>query len=75
MRVVVKIPSHAYAELQAELERIPPRERAERLRLLAAVGLILAQSGWPSTAVSEDTQQSMRSEFRRIRRRLMATLD
>jgi len=39
MRVVVKIPNHAYAELVAELERIPPRERAERMRLLASVGM------------------------------------
>ena len=41
MRVVVKIPIHAYAELVAELERIPPRERAERVRLLASIGLTL----------------------------------
>lgn len=45
MRIVVKLPSHAYAELQAELERLPARERAERLRLLASLGLLLCKSG------------------------------
>jgi len=34
MRIVVKFPSKAYDELLADLEQIPPRTRAERMRLL-----------------------------------------
>lgn len=45
MRIVVKLPPQAYPELQAELERLPARQRAERLRLLASIGLLLCQSG------------------------------
>ncbi len=45
MRVVVKFPSRAYAELVADLEKMPSRERAERLRLLASVGMTVLRSG------------------------------
>ncbi len=40
MRVVVNIPPGSYPELLKELEKTPPRERAERLRMLATFGLI-----------------------------------
>lgn len=55
MRVVVKFPSRAYAELLAELEQMPPRERAERLRLLASIGLMAFKSGMamPHTSDSQ----------------------
>ncbi len=43
MRVLVKL-GPANAELLAELEATPPRNRAERLRCLAAVGLSLLRS-------------------------------
>lgn len=39
IRVVVKIPMGTYPELVADLDRVAPRERAERLRLLAMIGL------------------------------------
>lgn len=39
IRVVVKIPLGTYPELVADLDRVAPRERAERLRLLAMIGL------------------------------------
>lgn len=40
MRVVVNIPSGSHPELLTELEKTSPRERAERLRMLATFGLI-----------------------------------
>jgi len=39
LRVVVKIPSSIYPELVADLEGVPLRDRAERLRVLALLGL------------------------------------
>lgn len=39
IRVVVKIPLGTYPELVADLNQVAPRERAERLRLLAMIGL------------------------------------
>lgn len=39
IRIVVKIPTGTYPELVADLDRVAPRERAERLRLLAMIGL------------------------------------
>ena len=45
MRIVVKFPSKAYDELLADLEQIPPRTRAERMRLLASIGMTVLRSG------------------------------
>jgi len=39
IRIVVKIPTGTYPELVADLNQVAPRERAERLRLLAMIGL------------------------------------
>jgi hypothetical protein len=39
LRIVVKIPTGTYPELVADLDRVTPRERAERIRLLAMIGL------------------------------------
>jgi len=39
LRIVVKIPTGTYPELVADLDRVAPRERAERIRLLAMIGL------------------------------------
>ncbi len=39
LRIVVKIPAGTYPELVTDLDRVAPRERAERLRLLAMIGL------------------------------------
>jgi hypothetical protein len=41
VQVLVKIPVGAYRELEEDLQHIPPRSRAERLRLLAALGLMM----------------------------------
>jgi hypothetical protein len=39
LRVVVKIPPSIYPELVADLVGVPLRDRAERLRVLALLGL------------------------------------
>ena len=55
MRVIVTVTEGAAQELYAELTRIPARQRAERLRHLAALGVALVRTpdlalkGGPST--------------------------
>lgn len=44
MRVIVTVTEGAAQELHAELARIPSRQRAERLRHLAALGLALLRN-------------------------------
>lgn len=39
IRIVVKIPTGTYPELVADLARVATRQRAERLRVLAMIGL------------------------------------
>ena len=80
MRVVVKIPSHAYAELVAELERVPARERAERLRVLANVGLTFLKYGHEALNIPEPARhplakvRAMSNRFRKVRERLQSVL-
>lgn len=46
LRIVVKIPAGTYPELCADLSQVSPRERAERMRLLAMIGFMsLGDSG------------------------------
>ncbi|HCE2224766.1 TPA: hypothetical protein NGT43_000859 [Vibrio parahaemolyticus] len=55
MRVVVNIPPGSHPELLKELEKTPPRERAERLRMLATFGLIqMNQPNLSTTSVPVD---------------------
>jgi hypothetical protein len=39
LKIVVKIPDTIYPELVADLERVQLRDRAERIRVLAMIGL------------------------------------
>ena len=49
----------AYPELEAELRKSPPRVRAERLRLLASLGLMSLPTNRPTDAqMSVETRQS-----------------
>jgi hypothetical protein len=41
MRVVIVFPNGVHPELCAELQKVAPRHRAERLRMLATVGLFI----------------------------------
>lgn len=59
MRVVVNIPSGSHPELLKELEMTRPRDRAERLRMLATFGLIhISQPSPALNSVSVDNQIS-----------------
>ncbi|MCX7112768.1 MAG: hypothetical protein NTX45_22130 [Proteobacteria bacterium] len=85
MRIVVKFPSHAYAELLADLEQIPPRTRAERMRLLASIGMTVLRSGQgmavvnliakdSATANAEAMPEPVKTDasFQRVREKLKA---
>ena len=81
MRVVVKIPSHAYAELVAELERVPARERAERLRVLANFGLTFVKCRHTAVVSPEhpkypamEGQPAGNAHFRKVKERLQTIL-
>lgn len=53
LRIVVKIPTGTYPELCADLDKVNSRERAERMRLLAMIGLMsLKDSGQMVSNVS-----------------------
>ena len=53
LRIVVKIPTGTYPELLADLDNVATRARAERLRVLAMIGLRdLRQSPSRDQAVS-----------------------
>ena len=87
MRIVVKFPSRAYAELLADLEQIPPRTRAERMRLLASIGMTVLRSGQgfvafhpianakdSATANAEAMPEPVKTDagFQRVREKLKA---
>lgn len=56
-RIVVKL-SEANAELIAELEKIPPRARAERLRILATIGLKFSNVSLVGSVANSNTVPS-----------------
>lgn len=55
MRVIVTVTEGAAQELHAELARIPVRQRAERLRHLAALGLAFVRNPDLALKVSPST--------------------
>lgn len=66
MRVVVNIPPGSHPELLKELEKTPPRERAERLRMLATIGIMQLNNALPEiqkplSAKTEDLESSSSS--------------
>ena len=76
MRVIVYITPNTYRELAAELEPIKPRGRAERLRLLATLGLTLLKEG-NMTPVEPPTGKpapALEQERDRIREKFGASL-
>jgi len=75
MRVIVYLAPDTYRELAAELEPIKPRGRAERLRLLATLGLTLLKGG--ATLVEQPTEKpapALEQERDRIREKFGASL-
>lgn len=66
------ITSHGYPELHAELEEMTPKERADRLRSLALIGLLQVKN-LPNTNVEQspalidekDDKESVRQELKK----------
>jgi hypothetical protein len=64
LKIVVKIPDTIYPELVADLERVQLRDRAERVRVLAMLGLrndrfpVKNQSLSPSTDASPPSESA-----------------
>ena len=54
MRITINY-FEGYPELEAELAKYSPRARAERLRLLAAMGLSFMQDGRPHAPIRNTT--------------------
>jgi len=52
MRITINY-FEGYPELEADLTTLPPRSRAERLRLLATMGLAFMQNGHHVPAATE----------------------
>ena len=71
MRIVVKLSADAYPELHAELEDIPARQRAERLRVLASLGLVVGKSRLsPRDLVLPQARTPPEEKLRSIKARL-----
>lgn len=63
LKIVVKIPDTIYPELVADLDRVQLRDRAERIRLLAMLGLrAVTQSAPHDSAKSSDPGPSQERE-------------
>ena len=71
LKIVVKIPDTIYPELVADLQRVQLRDRAERLRLLAMLGLMHTQpplqDGGRGSAESDPSSVSGSATHRMIR--------
>lgn len=71
LKIVVKIPDTIYPELVADLQRVQLRDRAERLRLLAMLGLMHTQpplhDGGRSSAEFEPIAESGSASQRMIK--------
>jgi hypothetical protein len=83
MRIAVRWPSEAYGELRADLERLPPRARAERLRVLASIGLAFLGAGRIETSAapgsegagSRPAEPEGAERFKALRQRLKGSVD
>ena len=71
LKIVVKIPDTIYPDLVADLQRVQLRDRAERLRLLAMLGLMHPQPPLQergrSSAESESIAESGSASRRMIK--------
>jgi hypothetical protein len=54
MRIVVVWPEGTHPELRDELESLPPRVRAERLRTLATLGLFIARGHFVKSSIQSE---------------------
>ena len=79
IRVVVKIPTSIYPELVADLSNVQLRDRAERLRILALLGLrdvqrLPPQSVRESPATEGEPKPDQRKTATKLIQRLKGSL-
>jgi hypothetical protein len=75
IRVVVKIPTSIYPELVADLSNVQLRDRAERLRILALLGLRDVQRlPPPSVRESPASEEVSKSDQRETATKLIQRL-
>jgi hypothetical protein len=58
IRIELKLAANTHPELFGELEHYPPRERAERMRALAMVGLLVPKAPQAESSISDNKRQS-----------------
>lgn len=74
LKIVVKIPDTIYPELVADLQRVQLRDRAERVRVLAMIGLrslvplpnVLMSNSSGADQAHEEHQQNTRTLIRNL---------
>jgi hypothetical protein len=77
IRVVVKIPTSIYPELVADLSKVQLRDRAERLRILALLGLRDAQRLPPpihDPTIEDTSRSAQKSATNKLIQRLKGSL-
>lgn len=73
LKIVVKIPDAIYPELVADLDRVQLRDRAERVRVLAMIGLRslaphpnMSMNSQGADLARDDHQQNTRTMIRNL---------
>ena len=82
LKIVVKIPDTIYPELVADLQKVQLRDRAERVRVLAMLGLrdadtILPAQGLgsvPSSPFAENPTENQKGTTKKLIQRLSDSL-
>lgn len=74
LRIVVKIPTGTYPELLADLGTVAIRERAERLRVLAMIGLRDLRQGSSRDEASANLQHPMEDNEADVKKSAKLTL-
>jgi len=74
IRVVVKIPISIYPELVADLSKVQLRDRAERLRILALLGLMGVQRLPPQSARDSEIEDGSMPDQKGTTNRLIQRL-
>lgn len=74
IRVVVKIPASIYPELVADLSKVQLRDRAERLRILALLGLRDFQRPSPQSVCESPAIEDAAADQRAVANKLIQRL-
>jgi hypothetical protein len=74
IRIVVKIPISIYPELVADLSQVQLRDRAERLRILALLGLMGVQRLPPQSVDDAEVEDRSMPDQKKTANRLVQRL-